>query len=124
MKIIIKIILLSALFLLSIIWGISILKCEYLTYKYKDEFVGLELETNMVQEANTIKVLSYSSDKAIVYYKEKPFHITYDGILSRALYASFVFEFKKINNKWERISWNCVWSNNGSADGFIWPYFR
>ncbi|MDR1837864.1 MAG: hypothetical protein LBQ89_09440 [Treponema sp.] len=124
MRKMIKIILFSALFLLLIIWGISILKCEYLTYKYKTEFTGLELETNMVQEANIIKVLSYSSDKAIVYYKEKPFRIEYEGTLSRELYASFVFEFKKINNKWERISWNCVWSNNGSADGFIWPYFR
>ena len=92
-------------------WVASIVKCEIQTSKYGKEFVGLELQTNMLGSADTLKVLEYSKETAIVYYKEK--------------YGGDILEFHKENNIWIYKRWlRTVWSKSGSADGFIWPYIR
>jgi hypothetical protein len=52
-------------------WGISIARYEILTLNHKKEFVGLELQTNMLTQAKTLKVLNYSAEMATVYYKDE-----------------------------------------------------
>ena len=63
------------------------------------------------------KVLAYYDDYAEIYYvtenKEK-------GIES-----GNVLSFRKENEKWKYDNWlETIWSNQGSADGYIWPYGR
>ena len=40
------------------------IKAEYLTLKYGNEFIGLEKETNMLNQAKYHKVFSYSKKQA------------------------------------------------------------
>jgi hypothetical protein len=92
-------------------WVISIVKCEILTLKYKKEFIGLELQTNMLTQAKSLKVLSYSEKTATVYYRSEG--------------GGDILEFRKDNNVWILNRWVAtVWSSSGSADGFMWPYIR
>jgi hypothetical protein len=91
-------------------WSISIVKCEFLTSKHGKEFVGLELQTNLLDQAEILKVLHYSEITATVYYKD--------------IYGGNILEFRKENNVWILNRWITVWSKQGSADGFMWPYIR
>jgi hypothetical protein len=93
-------------------WIFSIVKCEILTSKYGAEFVGLELQTNMLNSAKETKVLFYSEKKAIIYYKDE--------------FGGDILEFiKDDKNEWVLNKWVItVWSKSGSADGFMWPYIR
>ena len=86
------------------------IKTEYLTIKYGEEFVGLEQETNMLNPARYHKVFSYSQERAEVFY------VSDTGDL-----ITFV---KNSNGNWEREEWKTIWSTSGSADEFIWPYYR
>lgn len=86
------------------------IKTEYLTLKYGNEFIGLEKETNMLNQAKYHKVFSYSKNKAEVFY------VSDTGDL-----ITFV---KGENNDWQIQEWKTVWSTSGSADDFIWPYYR
>jgi len=92
-------------------WIFSLVRCEILTLKYGNEFIGLELQNTMLDPADNLKILSYSGDTAKVYYKDKN--------------IGNILEFNKSNETWLYIRWvDTVWSKQGSADGFIWPYFR
>lgn len=92
-------------------WASAIIKCEILTSKYGKEFIGFEVQTNMLNPGHKLKVLDYSEDIATIYYYNK--------------YGGDVLEFRKDNNVWILNKWvETVWSSSGSADGFIWPYIR
>ena len=93
------------------LWVVSIIRCEILTFQHRNEFKGLEIKTNMLPATETIKVLSYTDETAIVLYRKRR-------------YYTCVFKFIKKNGEWIRVSWNTIWSNTGNADGFIWPYIR
>lgn len=101
-----------ALIVFLLVWGISVLKCEILTYKYGDQFEERYQDTNMISSIDYIKVLSYTDDAALVYY-----------VLEDKA-AGCVLEFYEDNGKWSFGGWDAVWSKSGSADGFIWPYIR
>ena len=88
----------------------SIAYCEILTSLYGKEFDGLEVETNMLQEADFLKVLDYSKTNARVFYKNS--------------YNSNVLEFENHNGIWKIKRWDTIWSKEGSADKFLWPYIR
>ncbi len=90
-------------------WLCSLVRCEILTVKYGEEFIGLEMQTNMIGPATSLKVLEYSEEYARVYYKDE---------------GGFVFEFYKNNDVWIRNRWYAVWSKTGSADDIMWPYIR
>ena len=110
-KKIILVALLVAIGWLITYWVVSIIKCEMLTIEHRDEFIGLELQTNMLTLAETIKVLNYSEETATVYYKDQ--------------YGGNILEFRRNNNIWIFNRWGAtVWSRQGSADGFMWPYIR
>lgn len=86
------------------------IKTEYLTLRYGKEFVGLEQQTNMLDASRYLKVFSYSENKAEVFYVSD----TGDMI-------TFV---KNDDAEWKLEEWKTVWSESGSADEFIWPYYR
>ncbi len=106
--IIISIVLVSFFVLL---WIGSLLKCEILTYKHRCEFADLYQQTNMIDDVDFLKVIDYSDTTAQVYYVSKG---TF-GIL---------MIFNKEKNEWLVENWRTVWSEVGSADGFLWPYIR
>ena len=81
-------------------------KAEYLTSKHGHEFGGLELETNMLDEAKYLKVLEYRKCHA---------HVLYVGDGYRCL-----FFFDEKAGGWERTSYDCIWSKTGSADDFLY----
>ncbi len=86
------------------------IKAEYLTWRYGEEFTGLERQTNMLNAADYLKVLEYSEHEATVFYASD----TGDVMV-------FV---KDENSNWTRKSWKTIWSESGSADGFYWPYYK
>ena len=102
----------SAIVLLFlVVLGASLLKCEILTDKYYEELECAHIENTMIGKINSFKVLKCDGDTAEVYY------VCNDNTVS------FVLNFEKQNNEWKEISWDCIWSKQGSADEMIWPYW-
>ncbi len=109
MKKFIKIFILSVLILFTAYWSLSILKCEYLTYVHKNEFIYDE----EIKDSALVKILEYNDDYARLYC------INYN------VHSGSLCTFLKKDGKWIFKSWGRgVWSRHGSADGFIWPYGR
>lgn len=95
-------------FCLFMIWFYPFTQNELLTWKYGKEFVGLQKNTQIIDEVDFIKVLDYSDNSARVYYVGS---------------SGNVLSFVKNNGVWEIKTWDTAWSKTGSADNFIWPYF-
>lgn len=95
-------------FLLS--WTVPCLYYEILTFQHGNVFVGLQKNTNMIDEVDGLKVLTYSDSRARVYYIGD---------------TGDILTFHKVNGFWELEDggWVTVWSKTGGADGFVWPYF-
>lgn len=103
---------LLALFLtFCAVWIASLLRCEWLTARYKEEFSPLYAQTGMLGAADSVKVLRYEETRAEVYY------------VSRGR-AGSVVTFARREDLWTMERWRAVWSTSGSADGFVWPYVR
>lgn len=101
------------LILFLLVWGISILKCEILTYYYGNQFSNIYKENTMIGDIDYLKVLDYSGSNAIVYYVSK------NGM------GGNIIRYFKTDNSWVIDGWvKTIWSKTGSADGFIWPYIR
>ena len=97
-------------FVFLVVWLCSLAKCEISSLMHSAEFYGLdESSTNMVKKAENVKVLEYTNEYAKVYYYDKS--------------GACVFEFKKVNERWQMQSWDAVWSATGSASEVIWPYW-
>ncbi len=94
-----------------VVWGASLLKCEFLTNKYYDELEYAHLENTMLGKINSFKVLKCDGKTAEVYY------LCEDNTVGNVL------KLQKENNEWKEISWNTIWSKQGSADEMIWPYW-
>lgn len=92
-------------------WLLSLLKCETLTLIHGKEFAGKEQQTNMLDEADYLKVLSYSDTEAEVYYVNR------DG-------TGDTLNFTRQDGEWVYTHWNTIWTTlGGNADGAIWPYW-
>ena len=100
---------LAAAILLLLAAFFPYLKAEYLTARHGDEFAGLERQTNMLDDSKYYKVLSYSKEKAAVFYVSD---------------TGDVLTFRKENDGWKMDEWKTIWSTAGSADSFCWPYYR
>ena len=85
------------------------LKAEYLTHRYGEEFEGLEIQTKMLKQSRYYKVLSYSNDRAEVFYISD---------------TGDIISFEKVNDHWNIADWKTIWAKSGSADSFYWPYYR
>lgn len=92
--------------------GIPYMNIEIKTYKYGDQFKDRYTDTNMIDGIEYYKVLSYSETKAKVLYVESE-HET----------VNFAW-FKKEDGKWVYDNWDTIWSQNGSADGWTFPFYR
>lgn len=86
------------------------LKAEYLTLRFGDEFVGLEQKTGMLNHSRYCKVLSYGKEKAKVFYVSDT--------------GDLITFYKTDDGRWEIKNWETIWSESGSADSFMWPYYR
>lgn len=87
-------------------------KVEYLTLKHGEEFSDGYKMSNMLDSIAYFKVMFYSEKNAKVYYVQKE-HKGAD---------LFIF-IKDDNEQWALKSWETIWSERGSADGFYWPYY-
>lgn len=114
MKKFLKIILIIAL-IFFIIWGIPMIKCEYLTLQHGHEFdlSAVPEENTMLSEPDWFRILSYNDEYAEIYYISEDFRL------------GSVLGFKKVQGKWKYDSWlACVWTAlGGNADDDVWPYF-
>jgi len=95
------------------IWSIPIINNEIKTVKYGDEFYDSYKQSNMINSIKSYKVLEYSDSKSKVYYI---------SVYNKSE-SGFVFHFEKSGEKWSMIGYDCIWSETGSAESFIWPYF-
>lgn len=113
MKRTLSVILVSVIILPFIIWGLTVLKCEILTYQHGGEFDTIYKENTMMGAIDYLKILNYSNESARVYY------------VSKDRSGGDILIFTKKDEKWIYEGWErTVWSKSGSADGFIWPYIR
>ena len=94
----------------SMIWLIPYVRNEILTLRFGDEFTGF-LSSDVQYDIQYFKVLDYSEDSARIYC------VTYSS-------TGEVLHLSKIGKTWElqKNGWETIWSDTGSADGFIWPY--
>jgi len=68
MKKILGSILIAGVICFILIWGVSLIKCEILTYQYGKEFDTIYKANTMMGEIDYLKVLDYSDTSARVYY--------------------------------------------------------
>ena len=106
-------IILAVFIMLAFFWLSSLIKCEYLTVRYGDQFTNAYREHTMLATPDYLKVLSYTDSSAKVYYVKK-------GAGGNVL----TFVRSDSQSEWQFVEWITVWSKTGSASNFIWPYIR
>lgn len=117
LRIFLLIIIISLISIFATMWFYSIAHCEYLTFRYGYQFEDLYKENPMLGDLYRFKVIEYNDDYAEVYY------VT--GNKETGAKGGDTLKFKRSGNKWIYTElWSTIWSNRGSADGFIWPYGR
>lgn len=94
----------------------SYLKVEILTIFYGNQFEDLYNASGWVDSLTYFKVMEYSKYKADVYYADLDSTDDTTG-------ATFLYHFEKDSGQWVLDSWECIWSEGGNADKFIWPYY-
>ena len=92
-------------------WSLSLLKCEFLTYAYYEEFEFAYESNSMFDEIEYFKVLSCCESTASVYY------------VSKDMTRGDVLTFTKENGAWKEVAWKTIYSTTGSASDVIWPYW-
>lgn len=88
------------------------IKVEVLTWQHGSEFASLYRQGNIIDEIEYFKVMEYSEASAKVYY------VT--GNRSAGILITFIQQ----DGKWVIEKWDAIWSKSGSADDFIWPFYR
>lgn len=88
------------------------IRVEILTYRHGSDFETLYKLTNMIDEIEYLKVMEYSEASASVFY------------VSKNSTSGNLLQFERQDEQWLLDSWETVWSKTGSADSFIWPYYR
>ena len=124
-KIIVKFILttllitiISGILMFTTIWYLDFTLCEDLTSKYDYLFKDIYKENTMMgHDLYKLKVIAYYDDYAKIY--------CVNGNEETGSKGGDILRFKKEEGKWVYDSWiDTVWSNRGSADGYMWPYGR
>lgn len=112
MKIKIKYLTLMLLACLLFINAASVVKCEFLTHKHCEEFSDAYKQNTMLGDMEFFKVLEYkASDTAKVYY------------VSKGKTMGNILNFEYDAGEWNEVSWNTTWSDTGSADKIVYPYW-
>ncbi len=99
----------SIVVLFLIVWGVALLKCEFLTHKYYDDFKLAYQSNTMINDVKYFKVLHCDGNTAQVYYVSGD----YGNVLS----------FVNQNGTWAETGWRTIWSKSGSASDSVWPYW-
>ncbi len=99
------------LVLLIVLGGIifSYGRVELLTVLYAEEFENMN--PNMLEDISYYKVFDYNDESAEVLY-----------VCSNSVTILVCYE--KESDMWKETQWECIWSASGSADGFLWPFYR
>lgn len=106
------VILIGFLFCLALLIIVPYSKVEFLTIKYGAEFSEEFNQIGMFDSVDFLRVMDYTNESAQVYYT-----INDDA-------AGILVYFTKSNSRWELSKWKTIWSSSGSADSFMWPYYR
>ncbi|MBB6217231.1 hypothetical protein HNQ80_003350 [Anaerosolibacter carboniphilus] len=88
------------------------IRVEILTWQHGSEFATLYRLTNMIDGIDYFKVMDYSDTSARVYY------------VGNNRVTGSLLRFIRKDGQWVLERWDTVWSRTGSADDFIWPYYR
>lgn len=99
-------------FLALLLIFLPYIKAEILTLKYGQQFENEYSQTNMIDDIEYMKIIEYSDTHAEVFYVTGN-HETGELMI-----------FEKKDEDWVYVYWNTVWSKTGSADNFLWPYYR
>lgn len=95
-----------------LLWLVPLVKNEVLTVLYGSQFEGRQAETGLIGEVEYLKVITYTKDKAEVYYVAEEYS------------SGNVLIFRKNRNgQWDFDGWKTIWSSSGSASETLWPYF-
>ncbi len=105
--------LITAILCIFIIVIFQYTSVEVLTLQHRTEFSTLYKLSGMVDDIEYLKVMNYSKKSAKVYY------------VSGGKKAGLLYTFSKGKEGiWKLDQWEAIWSTHGSADGYIWPYYR
>ena len=123
--IIIAILLISAFIIamINIMQIPAVIRCEKLTKEYGHIFEDPKLYTQYwrISDDFELKVLEYSTQEARVYY------ICNDGTIfdgGTEFHSGSVVNYRKNNNdEWVCVNAGTVWSEMGTADGIVMPYW-
>ena len=111
MKKYLRITALAVLLIFCIVWLGAIIRCEYLTNRYYDDFADAWRVNTMLGEMEYFKVLSCNGEWADVYYVGKDYS------------SGDLMTFCREEGQWAEAGWDTVWSDTGSASEVIWPYW-
>ena len=87
-------------------------KVEILTVLHKDEFPNILDDIGMIDNMEYFKVMAYSKNNAEIL------------CIGEGHTVSVLVKYKKNQNIWYAEDWSCIYSKSGTADDFIWPYYR
>ncbi len=101
--------LLAAAAVFLTVWSASLIRCEVLTAKYREDFAAAWQENSMLADVKYCKVLHCDGASTEVYYVSE--------------YTGDVLTFEKQEDGWVQTGWRTVWSKTGSASDAVWPYW-
>lgn len=107
-----KSLLIKVIILVLLIIVLPYVRVEILTAAHRQQFLTEYKQMNMIAEIAYLKILHYTETKADVYYVLKD-HV-----------AGVTINFMRHNGVWEMTNWRTVWSESGSADELMWPFYR
>ncbi len=94
--------------------AVPYLRVELLTYLHGDDFADADTMKFMISNAEYFKIYKYTKDEAKVFFVEKDKE-----------FSVMAYFYKDENGEWAPSeTWECIWSKQGSASEFIWPYYR
>lgn len=108
------VLLISALVFFSV-WTADIIRCEILNREHAYKLFETCDNHVMVGPMEYIKVL---------YYDRTGYAKVYAVSEDRSNGSIFILYYGMDKCAWNIRDWLSIWSRVGSADGFIWPYFR
>lgn len=108
-----KRLLLLTLFGVLCVWGAAVLHCEWLTARHLEPEMTEVCEELLRQGTfESVKLLEYDP------YGYAELYGRHDGM------GNFFRLTSDYNDGWRVILWKTIWSDQGTADEFIWPYIR
>lgn len=105
---------LMALCACLVFWLGALAACEYDSWRYGGQFRQVmvhDISGKRYLENESLKVLRYGETEAEVY--------AVDG------YTGCLYWFERTPGQaWSYVDWDVVWSTSGTADRYVFPYFR